>query len=174
MQNDLAVENKLIETNTRKSRMQDEHKPFHSEMPVYDYNDSHRNNQSSMLNGNHLRSNISVNPWISGWNKSQIRSVKVYKLSSTEKDNNLHQNLKTSQKTHKISSKIFKKFLKDYQEKSKSKVSDYIPPSFLISSENKKEKDTSDCTGNPYQNPVKPALKILRRQHFDKNLRNSG
>lgn len=110
---------KLIEDSTCKSRMRGSSKNYYSEAPVCDYSDTYRpTNQSSVLTSNNHRVNNSMNPIAFNLcNKSQIKSVKVYKLNSTDRENKLHQNLKTSRKTHKISSKIFKKFLKDYQEK---------------------------------------------------------
>ena len=64
------------------------------------------------------RMNESIHPNAQSWcNKSQIKSVKVYKLHDADKEKTLHTNLKTTRNQHKISSKIFKKFLKDYQSK---------------------------------------------------------
>ena len=86
---------------------------------VYEYNgNDSRNHKSSMMLSSMRRINDSLHPNnYSTWNKSHIKSVKVYNFENTNKKENLHQKLKTSRKTHRISSKMFKKFMKDYQEK---------------------------------------------------------
>lgn len=93
---------------------------LYSNAPMHEYNDQNRNHRSSVMTSNLKRMNESIRPNIQSLcNKSQIKSVKVYKLHSDTpaKEKTLHMNLKTSRKQHKISSKIFKKFLKDYQTK---------------------------------------------------------
>ena len=76
----LEVENRLIQENTRKSRVHEEHKHWNSDMPALDYTDSYRNNQSTMMNSKQISSNISMNPGLLNfWNQSQIKSVKVRK-----------------------------------------------------------------------------------------------
>lgn len=78
MQSDLAAENRLVQDNTKKSRANEEHKHWNSDMPGLDYTDTYRNNQSTMLNSNHVGNNISINPGLLNlWNQSQIKSVKV-------------------------------------------------------------------------------------------------
>lgn len=100
---------KLIPSNSQKSRMTESSKNFYSEMPVYDYNDNQGRNQSTMHTSKGLKKNSSMNPSeFMNCNKSQITSVKVYKLNVTDRDKDLHQSLKTCRKSQKISSKIFK------------------------------------------------------------------
>lgn len=62
---------------------------FYSELPVHDYTDGR--NHSNIMPSKTNRVNISVNPGAFGLgNKSQIESIKVYKLNRTDRNSNFY------------------------------------------------------------------------------------
>lgn len=75
---------KLVNENTSKSRCQNSSNNFITDIPVNDYTDRQIRNQSSILTSGRNRVNDSMNPIASLCNKSQIKSVKVYKLDGAE------------------------------------------------------------------------------------------
>ena len=110
---------KFMNKSNSKSRMRWKSNNFYSNAPKREYSDHENLNHKSSMQGLKVkRINDSLYPnATSRWNKSHIKSVKVYNFDNTERDNTLQEKMKTSRKTHKISTKMFKKFLKDYQEK---------------------------------------------------------